>query len=84
MITCLMDLMKQMQNLFLKQMETVETFGLGELSCLGEMIGKFNTPSNDVVKSFDDEGDVIRKQSSVTFDGCGWADNYWPSIIILS
>ena len=51
----------------------------GTFMFVGNDWKKFNTPSNDVVKSFDDEGDVIRKQSSVTFDNVGWADNYWPS-----
>jgi hypothetical protein len=41
---------------------------------------KFNTPTNDLVKLFDDEGDVIRKNSSITFaDVTGkWTDPYWP------
>ncbi len=40
---------------------------------------KFNTPSNDLVKSFNDEGDLVRKASSVKFMSVGWADNFWPS-----
>jgi hypothetical protein len=40
---------------------------------------KFNTPTNDVVKTFNDEGDTVRKQSSVTFESVSWADNYWAS-----
>lgn len=41
---------------------------------------KFNTPSNDLVKAFDQEGDVIRKNSSIVFkDVSGlWSDSYWP------
>ncbi len=41
---------------------------------------KFNIPSNDLVKAFDDEGDVIRKNSSVIFlDVTGhWSDQHWP------
>lgn len=40
---------------------------------------KFNTPSNDLVASFDAEGDDIRKASTVKFESVGWSDNYWPS-----
>lgn len=40
---------------------------------------KFNTPSNDLVKAFNDEGDTVRKTSSVKFQAVGWADSYWPS-----
>ncbi|MBK7028098.1 MAG: RagB/SusD family nutrient uptake outer membrane protein [Bacteroidales bacterium] len=41
---------------------------------------KFNIPSNDLVKAFNDEGDVIRKNSSITFmDVTGsWTDQHWP------
>lgn len=42
---------------------------------------KFNIPSNDLVKAFDDEGDVIRKNSSIMFqDVTGkWTDPHWPA-----
>lgn len=40
---------------------------------------KFNTPSNDLVKTFTDQGDTQRMASSVTFSSVNWADNYWPS-----
>ena len=41
---------------------------------------KFNIPSNDLVKAFTDEGDVVRKNSSVVFlDVTGkWSDAHWP------
>jgi len=41
---------------------------------------KFNTPSNDLVAAFEQEGDVIRKNSSIIFlDVTGrWGDPYWP------
>jgi len=41
---------------------------------------KFNIPSNDLVKAFDDEGDVIRKNSSVIFLDVTthWSDQHWP------
>lgn len=42
---------------------------------------KFNTPSNDLVRAFDQEGDVIRKNSSIVFKNVSglWSDPYWPS-----
>jgi len=50
----------------------------------GVLIGsgwkRFCTPTNDLVKAFEDEGDVIRKNSSITFKNVateGWADIYW-------
>lgn len=41
---------------------------------------KFNTPSNDLVKAFDDEQDMIRKNASIIWlDVSGkWSDPYWP------
>lgn len=41
---------------------------------------KFNIPSNDLVKAFDDESDLIRKNSSIIFlDVTGkWSDANWP------
>lgn len=41
---------------------------------------KFNIPSNDLVAAFDNEGDLVRKNSSITFmDVTGhWQDNHWP------
>lgn len=41
---------------------------------------KFNIPSNDLVKAFDDEQDNIRKASSIFFDDVTgkWSDPYWP------
>ncbi|WP_442590212.1 RagB/SusD family nutrient uptake outer membrane protein [Pedobacter sp. AW31-3R] len=41
---------------------------------------RFNTPTNDLVKAYDDEGDVIRKNASITFRNVsteGWTDIYW-------
>lgn len=41
---------------------------------------RFNTPSNDLVQAFDNEGDVIRKNASITFKNVsteGWTDIYW-------
>lgn len=41
---------------------------------------KFNTPTNDLVKAYDDEGDAIRKASNIKFvDVSGkWTDSHWP------
>ena len=41
---------------------------------------KFNIPSNDLVKAFDDEGDAIRKNSSIIFEDVTgkWSDAHWP------
>jgi len=41
---------------------------------------KFNTPSNDLVKAFDDEQDMIRKNASIIWlDVSGkWSDPFWP------
>jgi len=41
---------------------------------------KFNLPSNDLVKAFDDENDLIRKNASIVFlDVSGrWSDAHWP------
>lgn len=41
---------------------------------------KFNIPSNDLVRAFDEENDVIRKAASITFmDVSGkWSDSHWP------
>lgn len=41
---------------------------------------KFNIPSNDLVKAFDEEQDVIRKESSIIWDDVSgyWSDPHWP------
>ena len=41
---------------------------------------KFNLPSNDLVKAFEAEGDVVRKNASVTFQDVSgkWSDAHWP------
>jgi uncharacterized protein (UPF0297 family) len=42
---------------------------------------KFNIPSNDLVKAFDDENDMIRKNSSISFENVTgkWSDANWPA-----
>jgi len=42
---------------------------------------RFDTPTNDLVAAFDNEGDLIRKNASISFKDVsteGWSDNYWP------
>ena len=42
---------------------------------------RFDTPTNDLSLAFDNEGDVIRKNASISFKDVvteGWSDNYWP------
>lgn len=51
----------------------------GTFMFIGNDWKKFNTPSNDLVSSFDSEGDAIRKASTVKFESVGWSDNYWSS-----
>lgn len=40
---------------------------------------KFNVPSNDLVKAFNDNSDTQRLASTVLFDKVNWSDPYWPS-----
>src|SRR5690554_1276139 len=46
-------------------------------SVSGDTWRKFVTPSKDLVKAFDDEGDEIRKAASVLFEAAPWADEFW-------
>ncbi len=41
---------------------------------------KFNLPSNDLVKAFDDEHDTLRKNASIVFEDVTghWSDPNWP------
>lgn len=39
---------------------------------------KWVTPSRDLIKAFDDEGDDIRKNECIVYYPCGWS-NYYPS-----
>lgn len=43
---------------------------------------KFNVPSNDIVKAFDDEKDTVRRNASIIFlDVTGkWTDPDWPQV----
>lgn len=44
---------------------------------LGTDWKKFNTPSNDLVKTYNDEGDIQRKAASIKFETVTWSDSYW-------
>ena len=46
-------------------------------SISGDAWRKFVTPSIDVVKAFDDEGDNIRKNAAILFESVNWVDEYW-------
>lgn len=39
---------------------------------------KFNIPSHTIVKAWDAEGDVVRKNASITYVTPSWTDDYWP------
>ncbi len=39
---------------------------------------KWITPSRDLINAFDREGDVIRKEQTITWDACNWS-NYYPA-----
>lgn len=44
---------------------------------------KFNTPSNDMLKAFNDEGDDIRRRASILMEGgLAWQDPDYPSGVI--
>ncbi|HAL65141.1 MAG TPA: RagB/SusD family nutrient uptake outer membrane protein, partial [Bacteroidales bacterium] len=43
---------------------------------------KFNIPSNDLVKTFEQEGDMIRFNSSIVWEDVSghWTDQHWPQV----
>jgi len=49
----------------------------------GDSWRKFNTPSEDLIQAFDDEGDVIRKNSSIYYEDVGqyWVDPDYGTIV---
>lgn len=53
----------------------IEAWGTGMF--LGTDWKKFMTPSNDLVQSFDAEGDTQRKNTSLKFANVTWPDPYW-------
>lgn len=40
---------------------------------------KFSTPTNDLVKTFREEGDSVRLHASISFVDYGWSDPYWKN-----
>lgn len=46
-------------------------------SLSGDSWRKFVTPSKDLVKAFDSENDLIRKNASILFENVTWTDEYW-------
>lgn len=46
-------------------------------SLSGDTWRKFVTPSQDLVKAFDDEGDMVRKNASILFESAPWSDEFW-------
>ncbi|HEY9489608.1 MAG TPA: RagB/SusD family nutrient uptake outer membrane protein [Chryseosolibacter sp.] len=43
----------------------------------GDSWRKFVTPSQDLVKAFDDEGDTERKNTTILFETAPWSDEFW-------
>ncbi len=39
---------------------------------------KWATPSRDLIKAFDDEGDAVRRDQTIVYYECGWS-NYYPA-----
>lgn len=39
---------------------------------------KWATPSRDLIKAFNDEGDVVRRYQTIVYYECGWS-NYYPA-----
>lgn len=46
-------------------------------SISGDTWRKFVVPSQDLVRAFDDEGDVVRKNASILFETAPWSDEFW-------
>jgi hypothetical protein len=46
-------------------------------SISGDDWRKYCTPSKDLVKAFDTEGDEIRKSSTILFEDVEWSDEFW-------
>ncbi|ATP56956.1 RagB/SusD family nutrient uptake outer membrane protein [Pedobacter ginsengisoli] len=46
-------------------------------SISGDDWRKYCTPSKDLIKAFDTEGDQIRKNSTVLFEDVEWSDEFW-------
>lgn len=46
-------------------------------SISGDTWRKFVVPSKDLVKAFDDEGDIVRKNATILFENAPWSDEFW-------
>jgi starch-binding outer membrane protein, SusD/RagB family len=46
-------------------------------SISGDGWRKYCTPSNDLVKAFDDENDNVRKNASIIWENVDWVDEHW-------
>lgn len=46
-------------------------------SLSGDTWRKFVVPSQDLVKAFDDEGDIERKNATILFETAPWSDEFW-------
>lgn len=54
----------------------------GAQMLIGKGWKKFNTPSKDIVKAFNTEGDVIRRDASIMVSDVtgAWSDKFWPVV----
>ncbi|KAA2242913.1 RagB/SusD family nutrient uptake outer membrane protein [Chitinophaga agrisoli] len=46
-------------------------------SISGDSWRKFVTPSKDLVKAYDTEGDTVRKAATILFENVSWTDEFW-------
>lgn len=46
-------------------------------SLSGDDWRKYITPSKNLVKAYDDAGDIIRKQATILFADADWSDEFW-------
>ena len=46
-------------------------------SISGDTWRKFVVPSQDLVKAFDDEADIVRKNATILFESAPWSDEFW-------
>ncbi len=46
-------------------------------SVSGDSWRKFVTPSKDLVKAYDSEGDTVRKKATILFENVSWTDEFW-------
>lgn len=46
-------------------------------SLTGDSWRKYGTPSKNLVKAYDDEGDAVRKAANILFEDAEWSDEHW-------